>query len=134
MQKAGTAMFQVPEVVISSRPMLRKFHRGKRPVQLAEDDVRSRLFGRRRFGVDRREYKHEAPASGSGRNALTRLRFVLVLPAKVAPSNLLYRKNKKEVLPQHDADRARPSSVLSPTRRPDLTDGRDVVPTYKMRA
>jgi hypothetical protein len=36
------------------------------------------------FGVDRREYKHDARASVSGDKALTRLRFVLVLPAKVA--------------------------------------------------
>jgi hypothetical protein len=46
-----------------------------------------RLVGQRHFGVDRREYKHEAQASESGRNALTRLRFVLVMPATVALSS-----------------------------------------------
>jgi hypothetical protein len=43
--------------------------------------------GQRHFGVDRPEYKHEARASVSGRKALTRLRFVLGVPAKVALSN-----------------------------------------------
>jgi hypothetical protein len=48
---------------------------------------RERAIGQCHFGVDRREYKHDARASESGRKALTRLRFVPVLPAKVALSN-----------------------------------------------
>ena len=35
------------------------------------------------FGVFRREYKHDAQASVSGRKRLTRLRFVLVLPEEM---------------------------------------------------
>ena len=39
------------------------------------------------------KYKQEARASVSGRKALTRLRFVLVVSAKVAPSNQSLRRN-----------------------------------------
>jgi hypothetical protein len=42
------------------------------------------LLGQRHFGVDPRKYKHDAQASVFVRKALTRLRFVLVCPTKVA--------------------------------------------------
>ena len=45
------------------------------------------LVGQRHFEVDRRKYKHDAPASGPERNLHTRLRFVLVWPTKVALSD-----------------------------------------------
>ena len=45
------------------------------------------LVGQRHFGVDPRKYKHDAQASVFARKALTRLRFVLVWPTKVALSN-----------------------------------------------
>jgi hypothetical protein len=45
------------------------------------------LAGQRHFRVDRREYRHDARASVSGRKALNRLRFVPVMPAKSALSS-----------------------------------------------
>ncbi len=45
------------------------------------------LIGQRHFGVDQREYKHDARASEPERKSFTRLRFVLVKASKVALSN-----------------------------------------------
>ena len=44
------------------------------------------LGGQRHFGIDCREYKHDAPASVSERKSFTRWRFVLVWAPKVALS------------------------------------------------
>ena len=61
-----------------------------RPVRALSGDDRPicgfGLDGQRHFGVDRLQYKHAAQASVSGRNLLTRLRFVLVLRPEVALS------------------------------------------------
>jgi hypothetical protein len=53
----------------------------------------SLLFGQRHIGVDPRKYKHDAQASVVARKGLTRLRFVLVWPTKVALPNYAAEKD-----------------------------------------